>query len=839
MNCSLKHWFAIPAVVVTAAAMLCADEIRDIKQGDIAFARGDYHNAVSFYSSALKLQEQKKSNPEAWAENILKLAQAHLFDGNVAEAEKMLKKFRAAKPAHSAGTLPGDILGCKGKYAEAEKFFLALEKSPYPKYALAAQFRRGAVLVQQGKYAAARNIFLALEKNPAAAGELWFPAVRREYIYSLIKSGNHVQAFAELEKVADKSGDAFKILYYLAKIAAGDLNSFKSGWTKLLQHQYRRNQPLIFELLNNAIALAARRGDTAFVAKVAVVAADFTGNPGNKKALLHKSINIYSDINAAKALETARIYRKNFPAAPENNAIDINVAKALSAHDLHAAALQLLNEVINGKNNAAADRMAAAELAVIVAEKLNDTGAAINFYEFMLANTDRKNVSQLTALYLNYAEFLYRMTYYAEAVKQLNRALPVVKPGKESRNMHFLLLESLLKLNNDDQATAACAADLIKTGDPVCRAAGEYALAVIAEKNLDTAAARKHYLLAAKEKSAAKYAQPAQFAAALIAFRNNEFATAAGEFREFARNASASVQAPEAVYLAYQAYQELNDKKNMQECMKLLRTDYPDAYATAVLTLQSASDRVVHSRDYHGAISELEELEKNFAGNASILSESMLMRSRFLYMLQSYDDALRVAVEVLKKYPASRVAAECALNAGTILFERGAREKALEYYRTALKLSPVQEVKEVIQLRIADCELSLYAKNPARLAETVKLCRQLAAGATDPDIQINARYKLGKALEFSGDFAAAAAAYEQLLFEAREMHINGSSAPPKWCVRALEDALKIFVNHKLKNGFKRGIMVIESAENLGLERFGANLDTIRRDFHKVFKKIVE
>ena len=121
--------FLLLSALFPAALMLGAGEMDERKLGDRAFFADDYLTAVSHYRSAQKLSPEDNVLSQAWSENTLRLGRAQLFAGDLRGAKQTLREFRQRHPLRSAGTLPADILVAEGKYAEAKKLYLAMEKS--------------------------------------------------------------------------------------------------------------------------------------------------------------------------------------------------------------------------------------------------------------------------------------------------------------------------------------------------------------------------------------------------------------------------------------------------------------------------------------------------------------------------------------------------------------------------------------------------------------------------------------------------------------------------------------------------------------------------------------
>ena len=161
----------ILGALLISAPLLTADEEAQRRLGDVAFYAGDYRNAVSCYTSAMKLADEEK-NADAWAASALNLATASLHLGEKERAREIYEEFRKRNPLRSAGTLEGDLLAAEGKYAEAEKFLQELQTGN-PAQEDARLFSLANLCIKTNRLEEAYTLFLIISGK---APDVWSPA---------------------------------------------------------------------------------------------------------------------------------------------------------------------------------------------------------------------------------------------------------------------------------------------------------------------------------------------------------------------------------------------------------------------------------------------------------------------------------------------------------------------------------------------------------------------------------------------------------------------------------------------------------------------------------------
>ena len=171
--------------------------------------------------------------------------------------------------------------------------------------------------------------------------------------------------------------------------------------------------------------------------------------------------------------------------------------------------------------------------------------------------------------------------------------------------------------------------------------------------------------------------------------------------------------------------------------------------------------------------------------------------------------------------------------AGGLLADSGDYAEALKFYRRAKELRPSGVFGDACSGRIADCRYSLYSEtlDPADLAAAADLYRKLSEKAGDGRIRLQSLYKLGKSLELSGESGAALAAYDRLLYLARDQRRSGISPDPVWTGKAAYAACLAYLKEGSPQGAASALRAMAMLKELNLP-VGEEFDRIREEIKR-------
>ena len=822
-------FFLLVCAICSSAQLLCAGEADERKLGDRAFYADDYLTAASHYRSARKLSEGNIIS-ESWAQNSLRLGRALLFSGDIAGAKQVLKEFRQRHPMRSAGTLPADILLAEGKYAEAEKIYLALEDSGNPEHIASARFGRGELALKTGKLSDAETIFTELSKFGLPTPEMAIQETAlRELAYTLIHLNRPAEALKVLSTIpAGSRNVSHDILSSLADIRAGKLETFKSGWQQLISRQLRPRDARSYELLVAAAELAEKQNDPALSIELLQNADRFAPDAGLRRNLFRKLINLQSKHDPGGAAVTAKRYSEVFPENADRFDIQLSAAVILADAKKYREAAVLLEELLAQKNLPQQIRYRAASDGAVFAESANETALAAKFY--LLASVHAGNTGEKLQSSCKYADFLMRKQDYRNAVAVLEKSVNTGSAA-EQEAVKFQLLDAAVKAGNPD-VVRKMAEPLTASTNPLYRGRACFELGELAANSGKFADARQEFLRAAAIKDAGKYAVAGQFGAAWMAFQLGDYRNAGKESLLLASAHPELPHAHQALFLGYRAGREINDEELKQKCADLLKKQYADSESFAVYSLQNAADRANFERDPVGAIAELEALERQFSRNPAILTEAMIMRANMLKNAGRLREAMECANTILSGYPSCRAAYQAAMLSGTLCFNQKNLPDALKFFRHAAALRPSGLEHDIAGADAVETMLRMSINNPKAAEEAIKNAEDFIGKVRFPALRIKIRYYKAWALEHAGKKEDALTGYEQLLNEAIQLRSENIPFDMDYCIKGAVAALQMINSSNRRSLYVRGLRIIRQCRTLGLDSNGLDTRLLQNELSK-------
>lgn len=821
MKLNFRHLLLTAAV--SAAAALSADEAVQRKLGDAAFYAGDYRNAVSSYTSALKMADKEK-NPEGWAASALNLGVAYLHSGDIEGAQRIYEEFRRRFPLRSAGTLPGDLMAARGQYAEAEKFFRTLSASD-PAMADGANFSLAMLCLKTGRTAMAKEIFAELAKKKDSP---WQLSARNEKIYALIRLGNYSEALAEIGLIpAEKRNADIELMQYLIEAHSGNIANFERDFRKFLEKLPPQPHLRAVELLDQAAKTARKEKKYNFASEALRQALAFAPDKALKQELHKSLIQILLEHDQKAASVEARRYTTLYPAAEDRAAVVTMAAQQMK--NPNPDALELYAFITHGKFTAE-EKIDAAMAAASVAEEVREFTVLEKISDFL---TNRLPAERKIDYQLRYAAYLEKSGKFVQAEKIMQKALADAEAIKKAQITEKIAFE-LLNFNRRRKNSAKIekwAKRLEDASAKNIRREAKMALGKILDDAGETRLARQKFLEAAKimpEQEA-----PALFMAAVMAAKSYDHAVAAAEFAALAAKYPQFAKTPEALFMAADLYSTVNDTDNANKASDMLQNRYPASEAFAAQVLRIALEKG-NAGNITEAIADLVKLEKTFAPSAAA-DEAALMRAVFLTKLGRSAEAMEIFRKLAKS--ASPVhAAESNLRMGEIFRKEGKLDEAFQMFMSCALQLPQTMTGDSALLQAGSCLLAQKAPLAAeKAALALQIFDRLAAESTIAPIRLEAFYKAGKSLEHLGQKDEALTRYEKTLYTASLIIEQGMIPEARWCEKACEDALRLIAEKREAGALQRGMRLIDSCKELMLpdKEF---IEKMRNDFRKELKQ---
>lgn len=813
--------------VILAGTVLCADEAAQRRLGDAAFYAGDYLNAISSYKSALILAD-KENSVDGWAASALNLGVAYLHNGDIDGAKEIYNQFRKRFPLRSAGTLPGDIMAAESKYADAEAFFQSLLNTD-PSMEDATNFSLATMYMKTGNMEKACAIF---EKLAARNNSPWQASALNELLYTLIRLGKPTEAVAKIGAIPvnDRNADV-ELLLYLAEAHSGKISNLKANFNQFLQKMPPSPHVRLMELLSLAAEVAVRDGDHAFAADALNRALSFAVEPHVKQDLQRRlTINMLTGDPMAAAAE-ARRYSKDFPEAADRSQLILSVAGELYKKQMYQSALELYSFIVEG-NFTEDDRLIAAAGAAECAEAMQDIAILERFIRFLIMELPLEEKLQRQC---RYAAFLEKHGKYDMAEKELSQAVSTASTsGKQTLidRLLFTQLEFYIRCRNTD-GIRNTASKLEKSANRQFKAVAKLELGKLLESASLYQQSRKYFL----EAAIAGYEpeQPgAMFLAALMAYKDFDFETAAAELLNVAEKYPEFAKTPEALFMAADIYTTAGNEVKAAQAADTLHRKYPSSQAAAAWILRAAAESS-KEKNNDSVIAELQDLERNFAGTSSA-GEAALLRAKLTDRQGKTAEALKI-LQSLHDSDHLSIRAESMMQSAEILFrQKDKLSQAREMFLRCAAVEPGSLRSDVARGRAGDCVMA--DKTPLK-AEALNWCitqfDQLAHTSNFPQIRIQAFFKAGSARKISGNIKDAISCYEKAIYAACDMANQGITADPVWSMRSCEAALELIAEQSGAGALQHGLQLIERCERLSLPEPDFT-NKMRNNFRKQLKQ---
>lgn len=808
---------------------LCADEASERRLGEEAFANGDYKSAAKFFDNARLVAGQ---DAEKWGSNTLSMADAKLREGEIEDAKQLLAEYRSRFPARSAGMLPGRILMAEKRYGEAENFFSSLASgASEPDIACAAGLGVGEARLRQKNYRGALEKFEQLENENADLPQ-WARRALEARIYALIESGDTKTAAVLLAagKYRKENPAHWRYLDLLTALRGGAFDRFQADWAELRKEGWKRPSPILYQLASDGARLALERKQREAAEQLWADAFDLAESDPERQNALRELINLQAGHDPVQAAETVRRYLKFFPDAPDRTGLLMRGARLLARSGDVKQAVELYSRITGDNRIPAGSRLVAAREAAVAASGAKLYDMAEPMFRYLIEQAETPAQKQEGELLLG--EHFFRRGDFARAAKLMKAVADVNGPHAETAR--FWLLQSLIPLNAYAEAVPV-AEKLRDAKDPKFRVAAEYFRAFLLEKRGQSAAARSEYERFLILHPDSEYVPAATLAAAELALALRDYPAAADGFFRYADLKPAPSDAARALYLAMQAGCFGKRQDDVDRALKLLDERFPGATGGVEARLQLA-DYLLTGGDLPGAEAQLGELERRGAAKEPEVAAELLYRRAQIAVAQQDPVRATALLDVLlDTCPESSFAADAALLAGNLESDAGRYAVALAHYRKARELRPEGLFGRIAAGRIADSRYSIYAEtlDPADLKAASELYEELAKDSSDPRLQLQSLYKLGKCRELSDELDKALEVYNRVLYLALDQKRNGVLPDPVWTGKAGYAAALAYLKPGTPAGARDALRVIWILEELQLPT-GEDFNRIRQEIQRKY-----
>ena len=817
-----------PLLAADSSSGLTDEKIRaEVRLGDLAMGKGDFDNAVDYFSSALARPGLDRKQR---GDIILKLVRAQLYGGNVDAAAMLMKQFENEYPERYAGLIQGEILQKTGKTKEAKSFFSdlfgrsdnSLDKSEI-------LYRLAEVEIAEREYQQAKD---HLDQLLKINDEKWVAQAKLTKIFVLIRNGEYPAASQALDEFESDGntppGGAFrsKTLRLLLTAEIGDAEKFLQLWSDFSKSYAPAGNQIITEALGKVAQHLIKDGKKVEAESILESSLSWQILDSDRQDTMRDimALQTAESGDADAAASTAEKYQELFPHAEDRIDMINRAADKLYRSDKFDRALEFYLQV--GRDAATPKKIAVSALrnAAKTAEKLDKRDLEKTIYQELIQLD--QDVVEMRKDRIEFGEFLYNIGEFDEAVKVLENV-----SGDESAER----LLTLAAFSAGEKAIARrVATQLSNSKDPQSAGFGLYYLARLAEDEGDFSGARERYLQYVREYAAdAPFTDEAGFRAALLGWKSG-IDDKALELEEFAKNNPKSANAPNALLVAIQAKRGLDETRAVFNVMKENYPGSPELKSAVLILLQ----QLIQYRDRDGFFALLNESEKWFSA-AQESAEYGLVK---LYGINAFDGAAAAEPygnELMQKYPAKDFP-EITYFCGNIEAVLGKYEKALECFRSVVEYRPAGQIFFYASGRRADMELELALANKdnAALERAKDIYDTLSKESlgTDTEIKIESTYKLAFCQELSGDKSKALKSYKEVLIIAEDMRNRGIAPQEVWCVRAICRAVKILIDQRPPNYINKAVNdYISYAQKLGLDNTGENFTEMEKDVSNLNK----
>lgn len=808
---------------------LFADEASERRLGEEALSAGDYKSAAKFFDNARLIAGD---DAERWGVNTLSMAEAKLRDGDVEEAKQLLAEYRSRFPARSAGMLPGLILMAEKRYGEAETFFASLASGASdPGVACAAELGIGEARLRQKNYKGALEKFEQIENENADLPQ-WVRRAHEARIFTLLESGNLTAAAVLLSSGKFRADDAehWLCLDLLYLLRSRKFDQFYTGWGELRKKGWKNPAPVLYLLAADGARLALEMKQPEAAARLWADAFDLADTDPERQNALRELINLQSGSDPVQAAETVRRYLKFFPDAPDRTGLLMRGARLLARAGKPGDAVELYSRITGDNRIPAASRLVAAREAAVAASNAGMFSVAEKMFRYLVDQAEAPAQKLEGELLLG--EHYFRRGDFVRAAELMKTVADANGPNADTAR--YWLLQSLIPLGRYAEA-APIAEKLRDAREAKYRVAAEYFRAFLLEKRGQAAAARSEYERFLILHPDSDFVSAAMLSAAELALALRDFLAAADGFFRYAERKPAPADAPRALYLAMQSGCFGGDREVVDKALKLLDSRFPDSAAGIESRLQLA-DYLETEGDGAAAETQLAELEKRGAAkNPEVAAEILYRRAKISASSRKTAEAMAQLETLLEKFPAGPFAADAAMMAGNLEADAGHYAAALAFYTKARELRPEGLFGRVAAGRIADMRYSIYAEtlDPADLKAAAELYEMLSQESSNPRLQLQSLYKLGKCRELSDELEKALEVYNRVLYLALDQKRNGLVPDPVWTGKAGYAAALAYLKPGTPAGARNALRVTWILEELQLPT-GEDFDRVRQEIQRKY-----
>ena len=721
---------------------------------------------------------------------LLDTARAALAAGNVLRAERCLALFRRHFPERSPGLLPFWIDLAAHRSEEAWAFLRSVAENSRGEERYEALYLLARKAFDEKQYFVSSAFFGQLDRPEVPAP--WRLYGRSGLICCLINSG----AFGEAEQLVTRSaaefpGEArlwekFTVWLYGRSGRSGELHIY---WARVGKDHPAQPDALLFEGLSSGAAAAEKKGLFAQGERLRADAWKFASDDGERRECLKSLAMLQKDHFPRHALKTVDFFLNFFKEDPARGDMLLVQGEVLNKVGEYRRALKVLYEVLNDPALAPSLRARAALQGAFAAEKISDLSLARELYNSAIRRLDSGSPEAGQAK-MQLLEFFLRTGDFAPAAV-LGEELSGL-PGVDQELLNLHRLQALTRLKRY-AAAAVEAAKLAGSKTPARAAEGAWQLARLTELQEKTKEARDLYLKFTGNFPGDSRAPDALLAAAGIALRDRNFASAAAEFVSFAERYPRRTDLKNALWAAIYALlkqgapaQELQAARLLEQ----LEKEFPGSREYELGLMEIARYRFDRGT-YDRALELLERFLKA-RPESPAAPQALLLSLKIFDKTGNHAGTLACADRILDKFPSSDAAVDAAFFAGASCFRNGDYTRALKYYERAGELGGGGIISLVAAGEAADCHLQL--RKPENLAAARKIYRGLADKTEFPAVRTQALFKLGLACEYGKMNRQALDAYEELLqLAVSSPEVRRSAGTGDWCARAARNALRIIL----------------------------------------------
>lgn|GEM_PF-1635884 len=775
---------------------------------------------------------------------LLDAARRALVAGNVPRAERCLALFRREFPGRSPGLLPFWIGLAANRSEEAWAYLRSVAEKGQGEERFEALSLLAGRAFDEKRYFVASALFGSLDKKEVPAP--WRLRGRTGRICCLMNSG----AVGEAEQLVNKAAAEFPgearlwekyTVWLYGRSGQGRAGDLALYWARVGKNHPPHPDPLLFEGLSAGGAAAVKKRMFAEGERLFADAWKFASNDGERRNCLESLAELQKDHFPRRALRTTDFFLRFYKDEPGRSNMRLVRGEALNRIGEHRQALQVLYEVLNSGNLSPMIRARAALQGAFAAEKISNPSLARELYNSAIRRLDPRRPEagqakmQLLEFYLRTGEF--------DSAAVLGEELSGL-PGVDPERLSLCRLQALSKLERYS-AAATEAAKLARSKTPALAAEGAWQLARLTELQERAKEARSLYLEFSRKFPGDPRAPDALLAAAGIALRNRDFASAAAEFGSFAQKNPKRSDLRKALWAAIYALLRQGggpQERQASQLLERLKKEFPGSreYELGLMELvRYRFDRAVHSTppqdraEYGRALELLEPFLKDRPKSPEV-PQALLLALKISDKTGKHTGTLEYADRILNKFPSSGEAVDAAFFAGSSCFRNGDYVRALKYYERARELGGGGLVSQVAAGEAADCHLQL--RKPEDLEAARKIYRELADKSENPAMRAQALFKLGLACEYAKMNRKAIDAYEELLkLGGDSPEARRSAGIGDWCARAARNALRIILSTRdMPEGNQRAYTIHDLYSKLGLPGSDEEISRYRAELDKIY-----